>query len=129
MKIDVFASGSSGNCYKISDGETSLLLEAGIPFKDIRVAAGFNLNEIGGCLITHEHKDHSKAGADLASKAGMDIYASQGTLSYMEWQGHHYKPIKHGQKISIGTFIVLPFDVKHDEEGTLGFLIESTETR
>lgn len=128
MKIDVFASGSKGNCYKISDGETNLLLEAGITLKEIRIATDFNLHEIEGCLITHEHGDHSKAGTDLA-KAGINIYASQGTLSHMEWQGHHYKPLIHGQKISIGSFVVLPFDIKHDAKEPLGFLIESITTR
>ena len=37
MQIDVLASGSKGNCYRVSDGKTSLLLEAGIAFSAILV--------------------------------------------------------------------------------------------
>ncbi|MBE6905334.1 MAG: MBL fold metallo-hydrolase [Ruminococcaceae bacterium] len=65
MKIDVIASGSTGNCYLISDGKTKLMLECGIRFKKLQQAVGFTLSSISGCLITHEHKDHSHSVSDL----------------------------------------------------------------
>jgi phosphoribosyl 1,2-cyclic phosphodiesterase len=55
MIIKSIASGSSGNCYKISDGKTSLLLECGIPIKKIKLGCDFDLSDILGCLVTHEH--------------------------------------------------------------------------
>jgi len=55
IEITPLASGSSGNCYRISDGKTSLLLEAGIPYKQIQKGCGFRLSEIKACLISHEH--------------------------------------------------------------------------
>ena len=50
-----FASGSSGNCYRITDGRTPLLLECGISIDRIRKGCGFRLSEIKACLISHEH--------------------------------------------------------------------------
>lgn len=127
MEIKVLASGSSGNAYIISDGETSLLLDAGIPLKQIRVGCGFNLSSISGALITHGHQDHVKAAKDLA-KAGMDIYLSQGTIDMCSLIGHRIIPVEALKEFRVGTFKVLPFDVEHDVPEPLGFLLTSTLT-
>ncbi len=55
IKITPYASGSAGNCYRITDGRTPLLLECGIKYKDIQKGCGFRLTEIKACLISHEH--------------------------------------------------------------------------
>lgn len=127
MEIKVLASGSSGNAYRISDGATALLLDAGIPLKAIRVGCEFKLREIDGCFITHSHQDHSKAAKDLA-RLGMDIYTSQGTVEACNLTGHRIRPVKALAEITVGTFRVLPFDVQHDAPEPLGFLFESTAT-
>lgn len=127
MEIKVFASGSSGNAYLVSDEKTTLLLDAGIPLREIQVACGFKVRMIDGCLITHSHKDHSKAAEGLA-RLGVDIYTSQGTIDACRLTGHRINTVKALEGITIGTFKVLPFDVQHDAPEPLGFLIESTTT-
>lgn len=127
MNITVIASGSSGNSYRIDDGDTSLLLDAGIPIKVIKQALNFRVRDIAGCLITHAHGDHVKAAGDLA-KAGVDIYTSKGTIEACRLTGHRVKPVKALKEITIGTFAVLPFDVQHDAPEPLGFLLESRTT-
>ena len=61
--IEIFplASGSRGNCYRVNDGSTPLLLEAGIQLKEIQKQLNFRVSELAGCIISHEHKDHSKS--------------------------------------------------------------------
>lgn len=127
MNITIIASGSSGNAYRISDGTTALLLDAGIPLKVIRKALNFRVRDLSGCLITHEHGDHVKAASDLA-KAGVDIYASQGTITSCRLTGHRIKPVEALKELQIGTFAVLPFDVQHDAKEPLGFLLTSRVT-
>lgn len=127
MNITVIASGSSGNAYRIDDGETSLLLDAGIPLKLIKQALNFRVRDLGGCLITHAHGDHAKAAGDLA-KAGVDIYTSRGTLDACRLTGHRMKAVEALKEIDIGTFAVLPFDVQHDAPEPLGFLMTSRST-
>lgn len=127
MNITVIASGSSGNAYRIDDGETSLLLDAGIPLKLIKQALNFRVRDLGGCLITHAHGDHAKAAGDLA-KAGVDIYTSRGTLDACRLTGHRMKAVEALNEINIGTFAVLPFDVQHDAPEPLGFLMTSRST-
>ena len=127
MDIKVLASGSSGNAYRISDGKTALLLDAGIPLKGIQVGLSFRVRELAGCFITHAHQDHSKAAKDLA-RLGIDIYTSRGTIEACGLTGHRIKPAKALEELTVGTFKVLPFDVQHDAPEPLGFLYTSTTT-
>lgn len=128
MDIKVLASSSKGNCYRISDGYTALLLECGIHIKKIRQELEFKLSEISGCLISHEHKDHSKAVKDIV-KAGIDVYMSEGTREALNIEGHRVKVIKPQKQFNIGTYSILPFRTEHDAKEPLGFLIYSRTTR
>ncbi|MBW2003041.1 MAG: MBL fold metallo-hydrolase [Deltaproteobacteria bacterium] len=127
MDIQVIASGSRGNCYRVSDGKTSLLLEAGINIARIKRALNFRLSDIAGVLVSHEHKDHSKACGDLI-RAGIDIYTSRGTADVMELAGHRVHAIESKKQFVIRTFTVLPFDTRHDAAEPLGFLLYSKTT-
>ena len=55
MNIKFLASGSTGNCYIVNDGNSTIVIDAGIPFKKIQVGVGFNTSQIDGVLISHEH--------------------------------------------------------------------------
>ena len=66
MLINPIASGSSGNAYYISDGQSSLLLDAGIPLAQIQAGCGYKVSQLSGCLVTHGHGDHVKAAKALA---------------------------------------------------------------
>jgi len=128
MDIKVLASSSKGNCYRISDGYTALLLECGIHIKKIKQGLGFRLSDIDGCLVSHEHKDHSKSVKDIA-KAGIDLYMSEGTREVLNIEGHRIKTIKPQKQFNIGTYSILPFRTEHDAKEPLGFLIYSRTTR
>ena len=127
MEIKVIASGSSGNAYTISDGATTLLLDAGIPLREIQVGTGFQVRQLAGAFVTHEHKDHSKAMKDLA-RLGVDVYASKGTIEACGLSGHRFRPVSAHQQLDVGTFRILPFDVEHDAAEPLGFLFTSLAT-
>lgn len=127
MDISIFASGSGGNAYRISDGQTALLLDAGISYKEIQVGCGFRMTELSGCLITHAHGDHSKAAKELVRR-GTDIYTSQGTIDACGLSGHRVHAVRALEELMIGTFHVLPFDVQHDAPEPLGFLVSSAAT-
>jgi len=122
IRVDVLASSSRGNSYRITDGRTPLLLEAGIKFKDIQKKLDLKTSELAGVLVTHEHKDHSKAVADLM-KAGFDVYASKGTFDTLGLSGHRTKSIKALITFQIGTWTILPFETQHDAAEPLGFLM------
>jgi len=121
-----YASGSRGNCYRVTDGRTPLLLECGIKYKEIQKNLKFRVSEIAGCLVTHEHQDHCKAVRDLM-KAGIDCYMSQGTTDTLKVTGHRVNIIKAKQQFRIGTWTILPFETQHDAAEPLGFLLANQD--
>ena len=124
IDIQTLATGSTGNCYWVSDGSTALLLEAGISFKAIQKGLNFKTSEIAGVLVSHEHMDHCK-GVEGCLKRGMTIYMSQGTKDGMGLDNAQIHIIKSKEQFRIGTWTVLPFDVQHDVNEPLGFLLQS----
>ena len=127
MEITILASGSTGNCYRVSDEKTTLLLDCGIPIKRIENGLHFMLHLIDSVLVTHCHQDHVKAAKDIA-KRGIPIYASAGTLDACGLHGHSFRPVKALESVQIGTFTVVPFDLEHDAPEPLGFLLKSSVT-
>ena len=126
MELKVLGSGSSGNCYLLQNENETLIIECGLRYKDILKGLNFNLNNVVGCLISHEHKDHSKAANDLINN-GIDIYLSEGTIAGIEFtdinNGYRINKLISEKTIKIGNFIILPFETEHDANEPLGFLI------
>ena len=128
MKLKILGSGSSGNCYILENKTSALVLECGVPFKEIKQALNFNISKVAGALVSHEHQDHCKSIRDVMS-AGINVYASDGTIAALGLAKEHraYRLFNKTQK-EIGEFSVLPFDVKHDCAEPMGFLIDHPET-
>lgn len=126
MQITSLASSSRGNCYLIQDGVSSLLLECGIQPKKIR--QHIKLSDLDGCLISHEHQDHSKYAKDIIKYTG--IWTSAGTLSSLDLGPYDYRATvaRPGETYKIGSFLVVPFETQHDAKEPLGFLVYSTAT-
>lgn len=122
MKLKVLGSGSSGNCYLLQNEKETLIIECGLPYKTILKGLNFNLSNVVGCLISHEHKDHSKAANDLI-RNGIDVYSSKGTFEAIEVCGYRANIIESEKAIKIKNFVVLPFETEHDANEPLGFLI------
>ncbi|WP_374717912.1 MBL fold metallo-hydrolase [Neobacillus sp.] len=122
IEITALASSSKGNCYRVTDGRTPLLLECGINYRDIQKGLQFQMSQIAACLITHEHGDHCKSIKDVL-KAGIDCYMSTGTAEAISVKHHRIKNVEAKKQFTIGTWTILPFDVQHDVSEPLGFLL------
>lgn len=127
MQLNIIGSNSQGNCYLLQNDSEALIIEAGCHPQAVKKALGFNLKKVVGCLITHEHGDHAKFSSHIA-QAGINCYASAGTIGAIELPKHRAKTIKAKQSFKIGRFTILPFDVKHDAAEPLGFLIHHPDT-
>ncbi|WP_260448043.1 MBL fold metallo-hydrolase [Listeria seeligeri] len=94
MEIQTIASGSTGNAYIVSSGRSKLLIECGINFDIIRKALDFDLSDVSGCLISHEHGDHTAGVKKMLRTSNIKIYASEGTISALnisDSQHIHFK--------------------------------------
>lgn len=60
MKLKVLGSDSSGSCYILENYAEAVIIEAGLPFKEVKKALGFNIRKIKAVIISHEHGDHRK---------------------------------------------------------------------
>lgn len=127
MIIRSYASSSKGNCYLISDGKTKLLLECGIPFSRIKQEVGLSFD---ACLITHEHKDHSRSLVDLIHHC-KKVYATQGTFDAQQNLNpfeNYCNVVEKNKMVVIGSFKIIPFETKHDAAEPVGFYIKSENT-
>lgn len=75
MKLKCIATGSTGNCYTLTSnsGET-LILDCGIPIKEIKKGLNWDIRGVVGAICTHSHQDHSKSVKNL-NNMGIPVYA------------------------------------------------------
>jgi phosphoribosyl 1,2-cyclic phosphodiesterase len=79
MVLKIIGTGSKGNAYVLKNEHEVLLIETGVNIKEIKRALDFDYSKIVGCIVTHEHLDHSKSMYDVM-RLGIDVYSSRGTL-------------------------------------------------
>lgn len=129
-------SGSSGNCYYLSCGETNILIDAGISVRKIKqIFKDFSLNikDITAVLVTHDHTDHIKAVGNLAEDYGIPVYATQlvheginrNYATTTKVTSEHRKNIFKDVSFELGDFVITPFDVPHDSSDCVGYLIHA----
>lgn len=75
MILETIGTGSSGNCYVLTanNGER-LILDCGVPIKEIKKGINWNVRDTSGCLCGHGHLDHAKSVKDLEN-IGIPVFA------------------------------------------------------
>ena len=124
MELKVLGSGSKGNSYLLcaNDGET-LIIECGLPFREIKQGLGFTLKGIVGCLITHRHKDHSFALHDVL-KCGIRVLSIEDVFTSANVKNRAFcKVIKPMHGYIVGGYKIFVLTVAHDVP-CVGFIIE-----
>jgi len=123
MKLICLGSSSKGNCYILESDSEAIVIEVGIPLKEVKKALDFNISKVVGALVSHQHKDHSKYISDYM-KSGIEVYTSEEALSALKILPCEYsKAIVPNQSYKIGGFTVQPFELIHDVP-CLGFYIK-----
>lgn len=126
LDIAIHATGSTGNCYTVSNGKATVMLDCGLPYNRIQKLTGFILPD--AVFVTHEHQDHVKAAKDFMRR-GVDIYTSAGTAEVENLEGHLLHIMKNRQSVSIDGIVVSAFETQHDAVEPLGFLLDDGEDR
>lgn len=84
MRFAALASGSEGNALLIQQGNTLLMMDCGLPLRDVKRGMqqlGLEPGQLTAILVTHEHGDHVRGVPALASAFNLPVFASYGTLS------------------------------------------------
>lgn len=124
IKVDVLASGSSGNAYMIDNGRSRILLDCGIAWKQINIISGWKKFDI--CLVSHEHKDHCKALKDII-KLGVSTYIPQSFLDKSNFKSRNVYGLADRSVAVTQDWKIQAFGLHHDVE-TLGFQITERKT-
>ena len=133
MDIQTFASGSSGNSSLLTQGDTYILIDAGISMRRITkslLARGVLPERIDGIVITHEHNDHIKGLKMLLKYWDTKIFTTGGTareiLRFMPQAEGRIIEITPGKKFDIGAVEITPVRTMHDAAQSVGFTFESS---
>ena len=122
MKLIVTGSSSSGNNYALqAESGEILLLEAGIPLKEVKKAIGYQTSKVVGCLVSHCHSDHCKYAREYL-KAGVDVSSNDDVAQKVIGVNTMYEDVT----FHFGGFDVAPFSVEHDVKN-FGFLVHHKE--
>ncbi len=127
MQLRVIETGSRGNAYLLQNEQEVLLIECGVTYKKIQQALDFDFTKVSGCILTHEHRDHNRS-LDELLHAGIKVYASKGTFKATAHHNHHNAVVVKSKTLfKTGGFSIIPFEVKHDANEPLGFLINHSD--
>ena len=127
MILRILGSSSSGNCYLLENETECLMIECGIPIKEVKKAMNFNMRKIVGCIASHRHNDligHLKE----VLECGIPIYTNDETVEAVEVI---YGELLHGvpekKPFMLGNFKITPFYVPHDNTPCFAYQIYHEE--
>jgi phosphoribosyl 1,2-cyclic phosphodiesterase len=121
-------SGSSGNSIFVSSDEAKVLVDAGLPGKNIEKALteiNQNASELDAIFITHEHSDHIKGVGVLSRRYDIPVYANELTWKAMSGligniKEHNIKVMSKNH-ISLKDMDIISFSIPHDSVCAQGY--------
>jgi phosphoribosyl 1,2-cyclic phosphodiesterase len=134
MHYAALASGSKGNCHAFSDGERTLLVDAGISLRQIRQRfeiLGPHGGEVQALALTHEHSDHIGALGVILRRTDWAILATSETRRAAEKaQGipipaQRWIELEAGHPLDWNGWRILPFALPHDAADPVAYRIEA----
>lgn len=122
FRLIVLATGSKGNGYILTNGEDTLLIEAGARYKEMLASLDYKIETVNGMIVSHEHKDHSKY-IEQYLKKGLLVHMPRSMknnldLSYV----YNAISVDIGVTYELGNFTIKPFELVHSVD-CLGYYI------
>ena len=124
MRLMSIASGSSGNCIYMGEGDTHVLIDDGLSCKKVCEGLseiGLSGKDISAILVTHEHADHIGGLGVFLRKFKTPVYATAGTIEGIrnyKSEGKLPEGVFHAirpeETFEIGALSVNPLSISHD---------------
>jgi phosphoribosyl 1,2-cyclic phosphodiesterase len=126
-------SGSNGNCYYISNGDEAVLIDCGIPAREIErrmKRLGLSIRKVQGVFISHEHGDHVSGTNSLAKKFSVPVYITPRTFQYahLKIKEEQLRFISSNDTVRVGNLTIESFAKSHDAVDPVSFTVKSATT-
>ncbi len=132
ITLYVLGSGSRGNCFAVESEGIALLIDAGFSARKIErraERAGFDLGQVAGIALTHEHGDHACGAPLLARRLGVPVLTAPGTwrrlASVMDDAEH--RPLGLCTGIELGPFTIEACPTSHDAAEPLAIAVRGPD--
>lgn len=107
MKISILSTGSKGNCAILDNGKSKIMIDCGLPFREITTNRAFGrFADYEQLLITHNHQDHSKSLKEFSKY--IDYINTDNTANIV---------------YDLINWKIMPFEVQHDVK-CYGYLVK-----
>ncbi len=132
LKFISFGSGSSGNCYYLSNGQDAIIIDAGVGIRAVKknfLKYGINPAKIKAILVTHDHMDHSRTVGALSRLLNVKVYSSAEVLKKLNWARlSRVEPdacvaVDEEETFCVGSMEITPFRLPHDAVDNYGYSI------
>jgi len=134
-KVCVLASGSKGNAIYVSDGATSVLIDAGLSAIETERrlhSRELDPRDLDAIVVSHEHSDHIQGVGVLSRRYQLPVYINEPTLTAAKAQlGAVNETVRFhpGMDFCIGELCLHPFSVSHDASDSVGFTVQDDTTK
>ena len=132
MRLSLLASGSKGNAALIDDGDTRILIDAGLSAREIcrRLdLVGIDPATIDALLVTHEHTDHTRGLGPLVRRLKIPVYLHTEVAGKLADVGRTdaVREFTDGPEWLVGSLSLRAFTVTHDATAPVGFVVEGSK--
>ena len=138
VRYAVLGSGSSGNSYAFSDGQTSVLIDQGYSGVELQrrlVAIGLDISSVAAVCVTHLHPDHAKGLGVISRKLRVPIYLHTAMVekekvvfSKLSIPPECIALVRPLEEFSVGPFVLSCFETSHDSGGSVGWRVTYGDT-
>ena len=135
MRFGCLGSGSKGNAWLVQAGDTCVMIDCGFgPRETVKRLArlGLEVSALSAILVTHEHSDHGRGAAQMASKARCSVWLTHGThamLEAIDIAPLAARIVESQQKFAIGDLEITPYPVPHDAREPMHFVFSDGARR
>jgi phosphoribosyl 1,2-cyclic phosphodiesterase len=129
LRFSVLASGSTGNAMVVDNGDTKVLVDAGLSAKRLEQLLkerDVDGSELDAVFVTHEHADHIKGLGAIARKYDLPVFANEKTWEALdkligEIAAHNRKVLETGGAVEVGSLRVESYGISHDAAEPVGY--------